>query len=386
MRQRLPRLALAAAVFVAAAVAYGVVELRPVAVEVARIERNVPIQVFGLGTVEARILSRVGFEVGATLVELRVDHGDAVRQGQVLARLHAAAQEARLTKARAGLVNAQAVLRTAEASLNKAHVVAAQAKQANRRRQALVARGSVSVEAAEESQKQEDVAATEVAVALAQADVARAAVQDAEAQLLVEQVLLDHHVLKAPYDALVVERHKELGAALAPGETLFTLVAPQTIWVRAFVDEARAGAIGVGQPAEVRLRSLPQEVFAGSVDRIGIESDRVSEERRVFVTCARCPTQFYLGEQAEVVVTTAVLGEALLVPEIAIEGFDGTKGTVWTIEEGYLARRELRFGERTLDARAVVRSGLPPGGRLVAKPGPRVREGRRASFPEAAAP
>src|SRR3546814_1241233 len=38
------------------------------------------------------------------------------------------------------------------------------------------------------------------------------------------------------------------------------------------------------QPADVRLRSLPQQVFNGHVTRIDIESDRVSEERRVYIS------------------------------------------------------------------------------------------------------
>ena len=67
---------------------------RPLTVELASVEENVPIRVFGLGTVEARVLSKIGFEVGATLVELDADHGDRVAKGQVLARLNSGEQEA----------------------------------------------------------------------------------------------------------------------------------------------------------------------------------------------------------------------------------------------------------------------------------------------------
>ena len=62
------------------------------------------------------------------------------------------------------------------------------------------------------------------------------------------------------------------------------------MWALAYVDESRAGAIKEGQPAEVRLRSLPQQVFPAKVVRIGLESDRVSEERRVYVKCDVCPS------------------------------------------------------------------------------------------------
>jgi HlyD family secretion protein len=49
---------------------------RPIQVSVAAIQTDVPIQVFGLGTVEAQTLSRICFETAGTLVELKADHGD----------------------------------------------------------------------------------------------------------------------------------------------------------------------------------------------------------------------------------------------------------------------------------------------------------------------
>lgn len=360
--------------------------IRPLPVEVARPAETVPVKVFGLGTVEARILSKIGFEVGAALVELNADHGDRVKKGDVLARLHSAEQEARVAKAKAGMVNAEAAVKMAEAAVGKARAVLAQKKQTNKRKQALFARQTVSAESTEEAQMEQDVAAAELAVAISDVDVAKAALEDARAQFDVEQVLLDHHVLRAPYDAIVVQRHKELGSVLSPGEALFTLVAPETVWALAYVDEARAGDLRVGQPAEVRLRSLPRQMFEGHVTRIGIESDRVSEERRVYIACDRCPDSFHLGEQAEIFITTGVLDKALLVPETAIENFDGTKGTVWAVEDGELRRREVALGHRTLDSRLEITDGLPEGTRVVSALRPGLREGRAAKAREGTLP
>jgi len=358
------------------AIALAALYLRPLPVEVAEPSGPLAVEVFGLGTVEARILSKIGFEVGAALVELNSDHGKTVKQGEVLARLHDGEQAARLARARAGVLEAKSALRRAEASVDRARAVLAQRGQTNQRQQALAARETVSVEEAEEAQLEEDVAAADLAVAISEVEVARARLRDASAQAELESVLLEHHVLRAPYDALVVERHCELGTVLSPGEPIFTLVDPKTVWALAYVDEARAGGIEVGQPAEVRLRSLPTRRFPGHVARIDIESDRVSEERRVYVACDRCPEPFHLGEQAEVFIQTAVLENALLVPEIAVEEIDADKGRVWTVEEGVLHQRSVRFGHRTLDARLEIRSGLPEGARVVTVLRPGLREGR----------
>ena len=185
-------------------------------------------------------------------------------------------------------------------------------------------------------------------------------------------------MLIAPFDAMVVDRSRELGAVIKAGDPIFTLVAPETVWVLAYIDESRAGPIVEGQPAIVRLRSQPRERFDAKVVRIGVESDRASEERRVYVKCDQCAPQFYLGEQAEVLVTVAHLDRALLVPEAAVQGFDGSKGTVWTVEDGRLVRRVLTFRYRTENGRLEVVGGLPDKAQVVAATGPGFVEGRSA--------
>jgi HlyD family secretion protein len=64
----------------------------------------------------------------------------------------------------------------------------------------------------------------------------------------------------------------------------------------------------------------------------------VNEERRVWLTCADCPPQMFLGEQAEVRILTGTRATALMVPEVAITGFDGHRGTVWTVQDGTAGR------------------------------------------------
>ena len=375
------RAALALGVLVIAAVAALLISQRAVTVQVAYPERNVPITVFGLGTVEARVLSDVGFEVGSTLIELNADHGDPVSKNSVLARLHDSEQMARVAKAQAGVVNGEAALTMAQTVVGKARTVLTQRQQTNRRLQRLLLQNTVSEEAAEDAQLQQDVAAAELAVALSEVEVAQARLADAQAQLDYDNVLLAQHVLRAPYDAIVVRRHRELGSVLNAGETLFTLVDTATVWALAYVDESRAGNIRVDQPAEIRLRSLPQTVFPGHVARVDIESDRVNEERRVYVKCSQCPDTFHLGEQAEVIIATTELAEAILIPEMAVAEFDGKSGKIWVVNDGKLHRLAVKFGSRTLDGRLEITTPLPDGALAVSKLHSGLREGRGAKVP-----
>ena len=356
---------------------------RPLAVSAVQLERDVALRIYGLGTVEARVLSRVGFEVGAALTSLAADAGDGVAKRQELAVLHSAEQEARVARARAVVTANQANLAKADAAVVRARAVLAEREAANRRQQGLVQRDIASAQRAEEAQRDEDVARADLAVAMADVAVIRAQGADAAAALQQEEVLLAHHRLVAPYDALVVTRHAEPGTVVKAGDPIFTLIDPATIWIQAYVDEERAGQLALGQPGTIRLRSRPSAEFHGTIARIGLESDRVNEERRVWLTCGDCPAEMFLGEQAEVRILTGTRATALMVPEVAITGFDGHRGAVWTVRDGRLARVELTFGARDDRGRVEVSGGLPEGATIVAGPPKGAAEGRRARISEA---
>ena len=352
---------------------------RPVAVAVAVPQEDVAVRVFGLGTQEARISTKLGFETSAALVEARVDHGDRVKSGALLARLDEGEARARLDKSLAGVASAEAAVAKAEALAARARAVAVQKRRIDERRRALVENRTVSIETAEQAELDARVAEADAGVADRDVEVAKVGLTAARAQAALDTVLLDRHRLLAPFDGVVVARLRELGAVMNPGEALFTLVDPASVWIQAFVDEARAGDLAVGQPAEVRLRSHPDAVFAGHVARVGLENDRVGEERRLYVACDDCPAEFHLGEQAEVVVTTRRLARALTAPEIALRMTGPAEAVGWAVIEDRLHEVRLRLGARLLDGRVEIVGGLPEGASLVVEPdGGAFREGRAA--------
>jgi HlyD family secretion protein len=220
-------------------------------------------------------------------------------------------------------------------------------------------------------------------VAEAELAVIRAQGQDAAAALQLEQTLLDQHHLVAPFDALVVARLAEAGAVVRAGDPIFTLIDPGSIWIQAYIDEERAGQLALGQPGTIRLRSQPAEEFNGTIVRIGLESDRVNEERRVWLTCTDCPAQMFLGEQAEVRILTGTRETALMVPEVAVSGYDGYRGRVWTVQDGRLAQADLTFGARDDWGRVEVTGGLPEDAQIVAITPQGASEGRLARIGDA---
>jgi HlyD family secretion protein len=67
-----------------------------------------------------------------------------------------------------------------------------------------------------------------------------------------------------------------------------------------------------------------------------------------------------------------------MVPEIAISGYDGHRGTVWIVRDERLARTELTFGTRDDRGRVEVTGGMPDGAQIVAAPPQGADEGRLA--------
>jgi HlyD family secretion protein len=354
--------------------------LKPVEVQVVETEHGVPIQIFGLGTVEAQIVSQIGFETAGTLVELHTDHGDSVKAGALLARLDSREQEARVAQARAAVMQAGAAIEQATANVERAEALLKEKTLTNERRQELVQREWTSQQVADEAQAAADMAKADVAQTRSAVTVARANLEQAKAALAFEEARLAKFSLYASFDGLVIKRHRELGSALNANEQVFTLVDPATIWGLTYIDEARAGSIEIGQPAEVIHRSAPERRISATIVRVEIESDRVNEEYRVYVRCGGCPLPFHLGEQIEVRITVARLPSARLVKMNSLMNITGRQATAWTVENGRLQQRKVALGHRTLDGRVEIVSGVPEGAEIVNGPIAGLKVGRRATI------
>jgi HlyD family secretion protein len=337
----------------------------PLTVQLAPVGTGVAEQVYGLGTVGADVQSSVGFKVAGVINEINANEGDHVKAGAVLARLDARDIAAQVEQARASLLQARAAVGKAEVDVTSAEASSANARAVAARRQALVKQGFASVEETQANITAMQVATANLEVARTGVKIAEAGVAAAQAQLDYANATLANYTLRAPYDAWVVARTLNLGAMPVPGQGVFTLADPRTIWVVAYVDERLAGRLKAGQPAEIELRSEPGRRFPGHVARIEIRSDAVNEERVVDIAFDHLPPDIHLDEQAYATITTGLLPRAVLVPETAVTGLAENRGTVWTLEQGRLARRHVTFGPQLLDGRLPVLGGLPDGAAVV---------------------
>ncbi len=353
--------------------------LAPVQVQVATVTRDaLSSSVFGIGTVEARHSYAIGPTQAGRVLKVLVDHGDAVRAGQLLAEMEPVDLEQRLKSAGAVQQRAQQSVLVAEAQLREAqsrHQVAS-ANAARYRELAqknFVSREAVEIRNNEASVTQAGMAAAEAALLAARQDVERAA-QDRSAAAK----QLSNLQLIAPVDGTVVARDAEPGSTVVAGQAVVRLIDPRSVWVRARIDQSRAAGLAPGQSADVVLRSNQARTIAGEVARVEIQSDAVTEERVVTISFA-APPQMSLGELAEVTIYQEKRAPGLVVPSAAVKRV-GDRNGVWQIADGKARFLPVKTGVQTLDGMTEVTEGLAEGDSVIVYSSAQLREGAKIAI------
>ncbi len=251
---------------------------------------------FASGTVEGTEAD-LGFQVPGRVVEVVPQEGDAVTDGQELARLDTAELGASQAAAAAQLSAAQARLTEmergarpeeiaqAEAAVRSARQRAEDARRNAERAQRLFAGGAVSQQALDNATTTRDVA--EAALDQAQQSLAlvragprsevvhaqRAMVRQARANLERSRAALDNAVIHAPFSGVVTVRHREPGETVGPGAPVITLLDPDDRWVRIYVREDEVGRVHLGQKATITSDTYPDRTYRGSVIYIGSQAE-----------------------------------------------------------------------------------------------------------------
>src|SRR5882672_9520260 len=205
------------------------------------------------GTLQAVTTVQVGTQVSGTIQELHADFNSLVKKGQVLARLDPSLFQTQIEQARANLLRSEADVERLRVGLDDAKTKFKRAAELSGR----------------QLLPKSDLDAAEVAVRSAEAQLrsAEAQVAQAQAALNQNQVNLEHTVIEAPIDGLVISRNVDVGqtvAASMQAPTLYILAADLTkMQVVANLDESDVGRIRPQQAVTFRVDASPNETFQG---------------------------------------------------------------------------------------------------------------------------
>ncbi len=240
------------------------------------------------GNVDIRQVD-VGFRVGGRIEKLHVEEGVRVKQGALLAELDSVSYRAAYEKAKGGVQKAEANLlklkngsRPEEIQRGEAVVAAARAAKVFRnleylRAEKLIQSDAVARKVFDDASAKQDEA--DAALNLAQANLrllklgpreeeilaGRAEVAVARASLESAKHDLEDTVLRAPSDAIVQTRIREVGSIVTPGSSVFTLSLVSPVWVRAYVNEKNLGRIRPGMPVGISNDSEPGKRYHGTI-------------------------------------------------------------------------------------------------------------------------
>jgi HlyD family secretion protein len=316
-----------AVVFLAAIVAVVLLELLgPVRVTAIQPQRGPLVaEVFGTGTLEAKVTVSFSAKMIDKVVEVLADQGDTVTDGQVLARLEATDYEHSVRVAEAGVGQAQAELVKARLDI---------ARERDLRQTGVVSKAEF--DTYESTYR-----------------VADAKLKNAEAQLGFARARLADTVIRSPLSGLVMTRNLEVGDTVVPGTPIFRIADTRQLWVTAMVDERVAGNLRVGQPARVTFRSHPGESFPGRLARLAQEADRITEEQEADVALEQLPPGWFVGAKADVYIETAREADALQVPKDAVAP-RGEQPGVFVTNGGHARWQPVQLGLIGRDAVELV--------------------------------
>lgn len=217
-------------------------------------ESLLPIRLAANGNIMAWQEASIGSESnGLRLAEVRVNVGDAVREGQVLAVFAGESVEADVAQARASVLEAEAL--AADAAANAA------------RARTLEASGALS--------------AQQISQYLTTEQTAKAKVAAAKATLAVQQLRLKHVQVVAPDSGVISDRKATVGAVISAGTELFRLIRKGRLEWRAEVTASELGRIKPG--TGVALVAVNGTQLKGKVRMIGPTVDQQSRSAIVYV-------------------------------------------------------------------------------------------------------
>jgi RND family efflux transporter MFP subunit len=284
--------------------------------------------VYATGFVEVEQPVEVAARVTAPIVDVRVDEGERIARGEVLATLDPADQVAEIDRLAAA---------TRWAEMEAARTLP------------LVNKGFASKAA-------RDRVRTNL-------DAARAAERAARERL-------GNYVLRSSVDGVVLRRDAEPGDLASPSRTLFEIGDPADVKVTATIDERDIPRIRVGQSALMSTDAYPGRVFRARVREITLGGD---PDQRAFRARLEPQTTEPLpvGLTLEVNIVTRERPGALLVPDRAVED-----GAVWRVDNGRARRVEVETGVVGGDL-VEIRRGLADGDAVVVDPPDAIKDGAR---------
>jgi RND family efflux transporter MFP subunit len=330
------------------------------------------------GYVTARRRATVSSKVTGKVLEVFVEEGQAVRRGQVLARLDDAQVRASLAVAEAQLGTARRAAAEDQARLREAEL------NLNRRRQLLTEKV---IGRAELDESEAQVESLKARIALVEQQV-----HVATTQIKAIQTDLADMVVRAPFDGVAISKDAQPGEMISPvsaggGFTrtgICTIVDMTSLEIEVDVSESYINRVRPGQPVEAVLDAYPDWRIPAHVITTVPSADRQKATVRVRIGFEKLEQRIlpdmgikvsFLNERAAPTAGDAPPRARLLVPKAAVRSENGTS-VIFVVHGDRVERRAVKLGVEDRGQVELV-SGANAGERVVVDGPPTLEDGAR---------
>ncbi|MCV2355913.1 efflux RND transporter periplasmic adaptor subunit [Paucibacter sp. B2R-40] len=300
------------------------------------------------GSIQPEKRADLRAEVSAVVLQVLKENGEAVKRGDLLARLDDSSIREQLTSAdESARVSAQSF---------------EQAERQYQRLKTLQAQGMSSLQATEDAEQRRNNAQGDQVAAKARAAQARQQLQRTE--------------VRAPFDGILSERKVSAGDTALVGKELFKVMDPRSMRFEGLVSADRMSELKPGQTVSFSVNGLDEKDFSGKIRRIDAAANATTRQLEVLVDFAPGSAPKVAGLYAEGRVETGSVS-TLMLPDSAVLRA-GDESFAWVINGDLLKKAAIKLGER--DARRgeyAVLSGLKAGDRILRKPGSNLQDGQK---------
>jgi RND family efflux transporter MFP subunit len=326
------------------------------------------------GYVTPRRRATIAAKITARVVDVYVDEGMTVTEGQLLARLDDSDAARRLQAARAQRDATAALIASLKVNL-------ANADRELRRQEELRTDGFTSVQAL-------DLARTAAESLRAQVTATEEQVKAAEAQIAMARQDVDNCTVRAPFGGVVVSKDAQRGEMVSPisaggGFTrtgIATIVDMASIEIEVDVNESYIARVDAGQRVEAVLDAYPDWRIPARVRTIIPTADRQKATVKVRISFDKLDPRILpdMGVKVTFLAGEQAAGQAAakaVIPREAARMIDG-RSVVFLFRDGVLERRAVSLGTET-GADIEVTAGLSPGDKVVIEGPQNLRDGQR---------
>ncbi len=269
---------------------------------------------------------------------IRVDKGDRVKKGEVLALLEVPEVEKEYQSAQAAVAESQAEYERAETDANLKQLTYQRTK------------GVRDSEPSVISPQQVDVAHAASDTAAGSSRLAKANLDKARAELGRLQVLTEFARIKAPFDGVVTERFVDSGALIqaglnASGNPVVTVASIDQVRIYVSVPEVDVSQVARGTGAKVQLDAFPGRQFTGKVTRFADAVDPQSRTMKTEIDLPNPGHRILPGMFGRVTLSLSTDPDALFLPDQTIHRDSANHKFIYAVEEDRLRKVAIQTGQ-----------------------------------------